>query len=119
LITILSTIGIRLKDERKRLGYSQTDFGNVGGVTKNTQILYESDKRSPDALYLASLAAIGVDVQYITTGIRSDNLSKITTVSQSVKEGDELLDTLELLEKDVKKAMEIARKRAEQNKKGE
>jgi transcriptional regulator with XRE-family HTH domain len=67
----LSTIGERLKDERVRLGKSQTDMASVGGVGKTTQINYEKGVRSPDAAYLAAVAAAGVDVLYVLTGQRS------------------------------------------------
>jgi transcriptional regulator with XRE-family HTH domain len=62
----------RLKEERKRLSLNQTDFGKIAGVGKTTQINYESGERSPDAAYLAAIAAAGADAQYIVTGIRSE-----------------------------------------------
>lgn len=63
-------IGDRLKEERSRLGLSQTDLGAVGGVGKTTQINYEKGERSPDATYLAAVAAKGIDVLYVVTGHR-------------------------------------------------
>lgn len=64
------TIGERLKEERSRLGLSQTDLGAAGGVGKTTQINYEKSSGSPDAKYLAAVAALGVDVLYVITGQR-------------------------------------------------
>lgn len=52
-----STIGQRLREERERFGMSQTAFGQAGGVQKQAQINYESDLRSPDAIYLSSRRA--------------------------------------------------------------
>lgn len=66
----MTDIGTRLRDERIRLGLSQTAFGNYGGVRKNTQSKYESNERAPDALYLANVAQHDVDVQYVITGVR-------------------------------------------------
>ncbi|WP_445673413.1 helix-turn-helix domain-containing protein [Pseudomonas ceruminis] len=63
-------IGYRLKEERSRLGISQTDLAQVGGVGKTTQINYEKGERSPDASYLAAVAEIGVDVLYVVCGER-------------------------------------------------
>ncbi|QEQ86088.1 XRE family transcriptional regulator [Pseudomonas sp. p99-361] len=63
-------IGYRLKEERSRLGFSQTDLARVGGVGKTTQINYEKGERSPDASYLAAVAEIGVDVLYVVSGQR-------------------------------------------------
>lgn len=63
-------IGTRLREERERLGFNQTDFGAVGGVLKKAQFNYEKGERSPDAAYLAAIAAAGADVLYILTGQR-------------------------------------------------
>lgn len=62
------TIGERLKEERSRLGLSQTDLGAAGGVGKTTQINYEKDERSPDAKYLAAVKPLGVDIYYVLVG---------------------------------------------------
>jgi len=64
------SIGERLREERNRLGLSQPVFAEAGGVTKKTQMLYESGERHPDALYMAAIAAAGADVLYILTGQR-------------------------------------------------
>jgi transcriptional regulator with XRE-family HTH domain len=61
----------RLREERERLGLSQTEFGQIGGVKKVAQINYEKGVRQPDAAYLAAIAAAGVDVLYVLTGQRS------------------------------------------------
>lgn len=64
-------IGLRLKEERERLGLSQVAMGELGGVKKLTQLNYEKGDRFPDASYLAAVNKFGVDVQYIVTGQRS------------------------------------------------
>lgn len=58
-----------------RLGLTQPQIGEIGGVTKKTQMLYESGERSPDASYLSAVAAHGVDVMYLLTGQRMQPLS--------------------------------------------
>jgi transcriptional regulator with XRE-family HTH domain len=83
------TIGERLKEERNRLGLSQAKIGDIAGVTKNSQINYEANKRSPDSAYLAKIAEIGADVNYILTGIRARNQS-----FQGVNISSEKLDIL-------------------------
>ena len=67
----MSGLGERLREERKRLGLSQADFGALGGVKANAQGKYESDERSPDATYLNGVMAAGVDVLYVLTGKRT------------------------------------------------
>ncbi|SMC24266.1 Transcriptional regulator, contains XRE-family HTH domain [Andreprevotia lacus DSM 23236] len=64
----MSTIGERIKAERKRLGLNQEALATAGGVQRRTQTNYESDERSPDAAYLIAIAAAGVDVLYVLTG---------------------------------------------------
>ena len=66
-----TTFGDRIREERARLRLNQTKFGELGGVTKKTQMLYESSERSPDATYLSAVATAGVDVPYILTGNRT------------------------------------------------
>lgn len=63
-------IHVRLREEREKLGQSQEQFGLTGGVKKLAQINYEKGERSPDANYLAAIAAAGADVRYILTGQR-------------------------------------------------
>lgn len=64
------SFGDRLREERVRLGLTQPQIGEIGGVTKKTQMLYESGQRSPDASYLSAVAAHGIDVMYLLTGQR-------------------------------------------------
>ncbi len=75
----MSGIGSRLRQERERLGLSQKNFGEIGGVEANAQGKYESGGRAPKADYLSRVAERGVDVLYVLTGtptpIQLDNLS--------------------------------------------
>jgi len=67
----MNTIGERLRNERERIGFNQSDFAEAGGVLKRAQIHYEKNERMPDAGYLSAIAAAGADVLYILTGSRS------------------------------------------------
>ena len=91
----MTDIGTRLRDERIRLGLSQTEFGNYGGVRKNTQSKYESNERAPDALYLANVAKHGVDVQYVITGVRKaeadDDVSRLLAAWASIADSQKKL----------------------------
>lgn len=77
----MSGIGVRLREERERLGLSQRAFGEIGGVEANAQGKYESGSRAPKADYLAAVARKGVDVLYVLTGQRTpvslDRLSQV------------------------------------------
>lgn len=65
------SIGERLKEERERLGFTQPSFAGLAETTKKSQIDYEKDLTQPKAGYLAVIAKVGADVQYIITGQRS------------------------------------------------
>ncbi len=80
------SISERLKEERLRLGLNQTVFGQIGGVTKKTQMLYEGGDRMPDAAYLRGISGVGADVQYILIGLRSVNLGEAMLSEEFVQE---------------------------------
>jgi transcriptional regulator with XRE-family HTH domain len=61
-------LGERLKRERMKSGLNQADFAAQGAVSKASQVAYESGVNSPDAVYLARLAA-NVDLLYVLTGV--------------------------------------------------
>ena len=63
--------GLRLREERERLGLTQRVFGDIGGVEPNAQGKYESGERTPRIDYLAALAAKGVDALYVLSGLRT------------------------------------------------
>ena len=68
----MDNIGARLRDERERLGKNQDAFAALAGVGKRALIHYEKSERSPDANFLAAIAAAGADVLYILTGQRTE-----------------------------------------------
>jgi transcriptional regulator with XRE-family HTH domain len=63
--------GVRLAEERKRLGLKQADFADLVGTDVPKQSLYENDRRELRAEYLARLVDANVDVVYILSGRRS------------------------------------------------
>lgn len=66
-------IKIFLAEERNRLNLKAKDVAEWGGVAIPTQSNYEQGKRFPDAEYLAKLADLGFDINYVLTG-RRDSL---------------------------------------------
>ena len=97
------SIGERLRAERLRLNMSQPAFGEIGCVTKKTQMLYENGDRFPDAKYLAAIAAVGVDVLYILTGQRGATTPLSTTLSPRASA---LLDNYEHTDEEGKRIIE-------------
>lgn len=70
-------LAIRLIEERARLGFSQADFANKLGVSREGVRLYESGQRGISGEFLAQTAELGVDVQYVLSGVRSLNLKEV------------------------------------------
>ena len=64
-------LGQRLKEERKRVGFTQPQLGEIVSLTKRTVIDWEKDKSSPTGIQLAAMAKHGFDVSYLITGIRT------------------------------------------------
>ena len=63
-------ISKRFKEERERLGFSQTAFAELGEATKWSLINWEAGRQTPNSAFLAAIAAHGADVLYIITGQR-------------------------------------------------
>lgn len=75
-------IAIRLVEERTRTGYSQADFARQLGISREGLRLYETGQRGLSAEFLAQAASLGVDVQYVLTGIRSMNATEAERAAQ-------------------------------------
>jgi transcriptional regulator with XRE-family HTH domain len=69
-------IGERIKEERERLGFDQEGFAALGGASRHSQIDWEKGKSFPNAKVLSAIAAVGADVQYILTGLRSHQVAE-------------------------------------------
>lgn len=74
---IADRVGERLREERERLGMSQTDFGALLGVSRGTQKNYELGASSLDLRYVTALEVHGVDAAYVLTGRRSTPLDQL------------------------------------------
>ena len=67
------SIAARIKEERERLGFSQSQFGAFVEVSKKTQIRWEQeDGAFPDIAQLAVWGGLGLDMVYVLTGKRSN-----------------------------------------------
>lgn len=62
---------------------TQDDLARVGGVNRNTQGNYEKNERNPDSAYLIAVAAVGIDVMYVLTGVRDVSSSGDLTPGES------------------------------------
>ncbi len=71
--------GERLKEERERLSLTQKAIADAAGTTSRTQISYEGNGSPPKSSYLAKVALLGVDVGYVITGIRAENVAHTPT----------------------------------------
>lgn len=67
------SVGQRIAEERKRLGFSQAKFAELVGVSLSSQKRYESGERAPDISYLESMRHIDVETSYVMTGIKKNS----------------------------------------------
>ena len=65
---IIRPYGSRLRSERNRLGITQTQLASAGGISKPTQVAYESDTYVPDLQYLERISSADVDKIFVVTG---------------------------------------------------
>lgn len=79
--------GERLKEERARLGLSQSAFAKRLGIHRNTQIKYRSGERYPDSSYMDASRKIGVDIYYLHSGIREENQENYHIASDDLARG--------------------------------
>lgn len=63
-------LGVRLHDERSRLGLSQSSFADLCGISRKSVVLFEKGKNLPNVAVLLAAEKIGVDVTYVLTGVR-------------------------------------------------
>lgn len=62
------SFGDRLRAERERLGYSQTNFAAACGISRSQANYFEVGRNLPNASFLIEAEKIGVDVAYVLTG---------------------------------------------------
>jgi len=63
------SVGGRIREERERLGLTQSEMADICGIKMRAQRNYEKDERQPDAAYLAALDSAGGDAAYVVTGV--------------------------------------------------
>lgn len=87
----------RLKSERLKLGLSQAQAADLCGVSREIWGKYERGNAVPGGEVLFSFAATGADIQYILTGIRSQQASiepPANYVDLNKKKIDKLMEDL-------------------------
>jgi DNA-binding XRE family transcriptional regulator len=75
------SIALRLTEERSRVGFTQADFARKLDITKEGLRLYENGQRGVPAEFLSKAMALGIDVQYVLSGVRSKNLAEAEAAS--------------------------------------
>lgn len=79
----ICVLGIRIKNERERLGLTQPEFAEIAGAKKRTVIDWQNGMSSPTTVQLAALAAAGVDIAYVITGVPARAHRKLAAVAQA------------------------------------
>lgn len=70
-------LALRLTEERVRLGFSLRDFAQKLSISVTGLRYYESGQRGISAEVLSQAAVFGLDVQYVLTGVRSQNRNEV------------------------------------------
>lgn len=88
----LDSLFLRLVDERKRLGLTQAEAGDVCGVSREMWSRYEKGKASMGSDVLARFAFAGADANYILTGVRvaaslNADRDRLALAIEAVEEG--------------------------------
>jgi transcriptional regulator with XRE-family HTH domain len=68
---IRAKVGVRLKEERDRLGWSQAALADAAGASRRAVVAWEGGNTVPGADALALLSQHGYDVLYIVIGQRT------------------------------------------------
>lgn len=71
-------LALNLVEERSRLGYSRKNFAEQAGCSAESLRLYESGQVNIPADFLLAAVQLGVDIQFIFTGIHSENLNRVS-----------------------------------------
>lgn len=94
-------IGERLKELRKKIGYTQVTLADKLGVSKGTVAMWETDKRMPDFEKLNELCELlDVSLDYLTG--RSDDASSPKRTEEDIDQlgrwakADEYSETLRM-----------------------
>ena len=96
----------RLKEERERLGYSQTAFAAIAHASKHAQINWEKGEATPNAAALAAWSKTGLDVLYVVLGERNTaegslqprEKALLDNYKNSGKEGQRAIERVAMLE---------------------
>lgn len=89
------SLGERLKEERNRLGFSQTEFAEMVGASYKSQLRWEKDESAPGADALGVWAGVGLDVLYVVMGQRTTSSSIQPDIPKLSPEKQELLDAFD------------------------
>ncbi len=74
----IADFAARFVEERERLGHSQVSYARALGLTTEGLRKIENGKSFCRADMLANAASMGADVQYILTGVRSNNADAVS-----------------------------------------
>jgi transcriptional regulator with XRE-family HTH domain len=68
----LASLHERLRAEREALGPTQEAFADQMGLSRSSQLRLENGRALPALDYLKAAGELGIDVQFVLTGIRGE-----------------------------------------------
>lgn len=106
----MNSVGLRLKGERKRLGYDLDSMAKAGGVGRSTQARYEADEARPNADYLNKISAVGAEIFWIMRGDAEDDALREKTQPKYSPEVREFIENYIRCSPDVQEALRMTAK---------
>jgi transcriptional regulator with XRE-family HTH domain len=84
----MSTLGARIKIVQSKSGLQQPQFAKNLGVSKETLIHYQKDRRHPDSVFLSNLCKIyRVDPSWLLLGAGEPFIGERIQEEESAKQG--------------------------------
>jgi len=77
-------VGDRLREARGRLELKQLDLAAIGGISRATQVSYESGTTEPTTTYLRQVQESGIDIPFILFGHSNDEAKAVLNQNQSI-----------------------------------
>lgn len=100
------SIGLRIKEEREKKGYSQDSLSKILHTSRKTVVNWEAGASAPDARQLAVMGSFcGFDTHYIVSGERMPLVACEDRAEYKSEMAQSLLEALSFADDDGKAAL--------------
>jgi len=82
--TLKAGIGDRLREARGRQALKQSDLAATGGISRATQVSYETGATEPTTAYLRQVQASGIDIPFVLFGHSNEETNTVFGGNSSI-----------------------------------